>query len=88
MLSQAAGEPCEKAEARYLTIISWHTLGEADLFFRSIDKRTDDKGVFLGNYFKNTEQWISLSNKYHKVYDDLITQHSLIYTKYIELNIS
>lgn len=49
MLSQAAVEKREKAEQGYLTISSWHTLGEAGLLFRPRDKwqTTDDKGVCL-----------------------------------------
>lgn len=64
MLSQAAAEQREKAERGYLTIISWHTLGEAGLHFRGHDKwqTTDDEGVFLRKSSKNAQQ-CSLSVK-------------------------
>lgn len=58
MLSQAAAEQREKAERGYLTIISWHTLGEAGLLVRGHDEwqTTDDKGVFLRESSESAQQ--------------------------------
>lgn len=48
MLSQAAAEQREKTQRGYLTIISWHTQGEAGLLLGGHDKwqTTDGEGVW------------------------------------------
>lgn len=65
MSSQAAAEQREKAERGYLTIISWHTLGEAGSLFRSRDKwqTPDDEGVFGRKGSENAQRCIYLTNK-------------------------
>lgn len=57
MLSQAAAEQRGKAEQGYLTIISWHTRGEAGLLLGGRDKwqTTDDEGVCLRKSSKNAQ---------------------------------
>lgn len=58
MSSQAAVKQRGKAEQGYLTIISWHTQGEAGLLLRGHDKwqTTDDEGVCLRKSSKNARQ--------------------------------